>query len=230
MRRIVDGHRPAVRPHRHELVPQDVLELVAKREPRGACGVRDLVQGYASHRGRIAIRGPTRWATLALMTERPSGTVTLLFSDIEGSTRLLRDLGSERYGAVLDEYRGLVRECFAAAGGTEVDTRGTRSSVAFPRAADAARCGCRHPADAGIARLAGRPRATRADGNPQHGARSRRRGLRRDRRAPGRANLRRRAWRAGAPVERGRGAPARRGRAKRPDRPRTASAQGPRGT
>ena len=73
------------------------------------------------------------------MTERPRGTVTLLFSDIEGSTRLLRDLGSERYGAVLDDYRGLVRECVAAAGGTEVDTQGDSFFVAFPRAADAAR-------------------------------------------------------------------------------------------
>ncbi len=72
------------------------------------------------------------------MTERPSGTVTLLFSDIEGSTRLLRDLGSERYGAVLDEYRGLVRKSVAAAGGTEVDTQGDSFFVAFPRAADAA--------------------------------------------------------------------------------------------
>ncbi|MFN2419539.1 MAG: adenylate/guanylate cyclase domain-containing protein [Candidatus Limnocylindria bacterium] len=73
------------------------------------------------------------------MPQRPSGTVTFLFSDIEGSTRLLRDLGSEGYGAALDDHRRLVREAVATAGGTEIDTQGDAFFVAFPRAEDAAR-------------------------------------------------------------------------------------------
>ncbi len=50
------------------------------------------------------------------MPELPSGTVTLLFTDIEGSTRLLPRLGS-RYGEVLAEYRALLRSAFAEHGG-----------------------------------------------------------------------------------------------------------------
>src|SRR5688500_17872132 len=73
------------------------------------------------------------------MAVRPSGTVTFLFSDIEGSTRLLLELGSERYGEVLDEHRRLFRDAVAAVGGTEVDTQGDAFFVAFPRAEDAAR-------------------------------------------------------------------------------------------
>ncbi len=73
------------------------------------------------------------------MAVRPSGTVTFLFSDIEGSTRLLLDLGPERYGQVLEEHRRLFRHCVAAVGGTEVDTQGDAFFVAFARAEDAAR-------------------------------------------------------------------------------------------
>ncbi|HET6819727.1 MAG TPA: adenylate/guanylate cyclase domain-containing protein, partial [Candidatus Limnocylindria bacterium] len=57
------------------------------------------------------------------MTGVGTGTVTLLFTDIEGSTRLLRELGN-RYERVLDEHRRLLRAAFAAQGGTEIDTAG----------------------------------------------------------------------------------------------------------
>ena len=73
------------------------------------------------------------------MTQRPSGTVTFLFSDIEGSTRLLRSLGAERYGAALDDHRRIVRAAAAGAGGSEVDTQGDAFFIAFRRADDAAR-------------------------------------------------------------------------------------------
>jgi class 3 adenylate cyclase len=53
--------------------------------------------------------------------ELPTGTVTLLFTDVEGSTRLLRELG-DAYGAALAEHRRLLRAAFAAHGGVEVDT------------------------------------------------------------------------------------------------------------
>jgi class 3 adenylate cyclase len=56
-----------------------------------------------------------------------SGTVTLLFTDIEGSTRLLHEL-KERYANVLAEHRRVLREAFSRHGGVEVDRQGTRSS------------------------------------------------------------------------------------------------------
>lgn len=70
------------------------------------------------------------------MPELPSGTVTLLFSDIEGSTRLLRALG-ERYQELLAEHRRLLRAAFAAHGGHEVGTEGDSFFVVFQRAKDA---------------------------------------------------------------------------------------------
>ena len=49
------------------------------------------------------------------MVVQPTGTVTLLFTDIEGSTRLLERLGPERYGEALDVHRRLLRGAFSAA-------------------------------------------------------------------------------------------------------------------
>jgi predicted ATPase/class 3 adenylate cyclase len=67
----------------------------------------------------------------------PSGTVTFLFTDIEGSTRLLQELG-DRYADVLAEHRRMLREAFAHHSGVEVDTQGDAFFVAFARASDAA--------------------------------------------------------------------------------------------
>src|ERR671936_1452122 len=66
----------------------------------------------------------------------PGGTVTFLFTDIEGSTRLLQRLG-ERYAAVLEDHRRLLRAAIEGCGGHEVDTQGDACFVAFPRAVDA---------------------------------------------------------------------------------------------
>src|SRR3954454_11727333 len=63
----------------------------------------------------------------------PTGAVTMLFTDIEGSTRLLEELG-ERYPAALSEHRRLLREAFARHGGVEIDTQGDAFFVAFPTA------------------------------------------------------------------------------------------------
>jgi class 3 adenylate cyclase len=68
--------------------------------------------------------------------ELPSGTVTFLFTDIEGSTRLLHRLGNA-YADALAEYRRILREAFTRNGGVEVDTQGDAFFVAFARAADA---------------------------------------------------------------------------------------------
>jgi predicted ATPase len=67
--------------------------------------------------------------------ELPSGTVTLLFTDIEGSTRLLDELGAERYREALGEHRRVLREAFARHGGYEVDYEGDAFFVAFQDAA-----------------------------------------------------------------------------------------------
>jgi predicted ATPase/class 3 adenylate cyclase len=67
----------------------------------------------------------------------PSGTVTFLFTDVEGSTRLLERLG-EAYADALLEHRRVVRDAFAAEGGVEVDTQGDAFFVAFPSAGGAA--------------------------------------------------------------------------------------------
>jgi len=67
----------------------------------------------------------------------PSGTVTFLFSDVEGSTKLLHELGAERYAEALAEHRCLVRNAFAGRGGVEVDTQGDAFFYAFPTAPDA---------------------------------------------------------------------------------------------
>jgi class 3 adenylate cyclase len=68
----------------------------------------------------------------------PGGTVTFLFTDIEGSTRLMQELGDD-YGTVVGDHRRLLREVFQAAGGSEVDTQGDAFFYSFPRARDAVR-------------------------------------------------------------------------------------------
>ena len=64
----------------------------------------------------------------------PTGTVTLLFSDVEGSTKLLRDLGAEAYADALAKHRRIVREACEAEHGVEVDTQGDAFFFAFPSA------------------------------------------------------------------------------------------------
>jgi predicted ATPase len=64
----------------------------------------------------------------------PSGAVTFLFTDIEGSTKLLHELGAEGYAAALAEHRRALRETFARDGGVEVDTQGDAFFYAFPTA------------------------------------------------------------------------------------------------
>jgi class 3 adenylate cyclase len=71
------------------------------------------------------------------MTVLRGGTVTFVFTDIEGSTQLLQELGDEGYGRVSSDHRRLVRETFGARGGTEIDTQGDAFFFAFARARDA---------------------------------------------------------------------------------------------
>src|SRR5205809_600140 len=71
------------------------------------------------------------------MPSLPHGTVTLVFTDVEGSTRLVQQLG-DYYAHVLDDHRRLFREAVEAANGMVVDQRGDEFFVAFPTARDAA--------------------------------------------------------------------------------------------
>jgi class 3 adenylate cyclase len=70
------------------------------------------------------------------MSSLPGGTVTFVFTDIEGSTKLLQELGDD-YAGVARDHRRLVRAAFAERGGSEIDTQGDSFFYSFPRARDA---------------------------------------------------------------------------------------------
>ena len=67
----------------------------------------------------------------------PTGLVTLVFTDVEGSTALLHALGPEGYAVALTDHRRALREQFGRFGGVEVDTQGDAFFFAFPDAASA---------------------------------------------------------------------------------------------
>jgi class 3 adenylate cyclase len=71
------------------------------------------------------------------MRELPSGTITLLFADIEQSTALVQRLGAERYAEVLARYRGMLREAVSARDGVEVRTERDAYYAAFASARQA---------------------------------------------------------------------------------------------
>jgi class 3 adenylate cyclase len=71
------------------------------------------------------------------MSTLHAGTVTFAFTDIEGSTKLLQELGDEAFGALSRDHRRIVRETFGGTGGTEIDTQGDAFFFSFPRARDA---------------------------------------------------------------------------------------------
>src|SRR4051812_3738283 len=113
---------------------------------RAGCRARSSsVSGSSPCRGSTgcSMSSPRPEADVALsdtptMTRAlPSGTVTLLFTDIEGSTRLLRELGTDAYADALAEHRRVVRDAFVAEGGVEVDTQGDAFFVSFPTATGA---------------------------------------------------------------------------------------------
>ena len=72
------------------------------------------------------------------MASLPTGTLTILFTDIEGSTGLLQRLGGGLYARVLGEHHRLLRSVIAACDGFEIKTKGDSSFAVLPRAADAA--------------------------------------------------------------------------------------------
>jgi predicted ATPase/class 3 adenylate cyclase len=77
---------------------------------------------------------------LRVSDELPSGTVTFLFTDVEGSTRLLTELGPEAYAEALEEHRAVIRSALREHGGSEVDTQGDAFFCAFSSARAAVAC------------------------------------------------------------------------------------------
>ena len=102
---------------------------------RDELGVEPSTETRALYDGLVkGAQMPTRAVPL-----QPSGTVTFLFTDIEGSTRLLERL-REQYATVLMEHHELLREAVKKWNGREVDTQGDAFFVTFTRAADAIAC------------------------------------------------------------------------------------------
>jgi class 3 adenylate cyclase len=71
---------------------------------------------------------------MGMQPDLPKGTVTFLFTDVAGSSRLLHEFGTDRYAQALAEHRRILRAAFSAHGGAEVDTQGDAFFVAFPTA------------------------------------------------------------------------------------------------
>jgi predicted ATPase/class 3 adenylate cyclase len=69
--------------------------------------------------------------------DRPTGTVTFMFTDIEGSTRLVQQLGTDRWSGLLERHRELIREAIRQHGGVEVGTEGDGFFAAFPLPSEA---------------------------------------------------------------------------------------------
>ena len=167
---------------------------------------------------------PTR--ILMRMDPLPTGTVTILFSDIEGSTALLSRLG-KRYGEALSAQRRIMRAAIDSWSGREMGTEGDSFFVVFDTARHAA---CRLPAGPARAddlQLAGRLGGPGPHGSAHRRAHPARRGLHRDGPQPGGPDRRDRARRAGRRLPRHRAAGRRRAARRRPaGRPRLAPAEG----
>ena len=102
------------------------------------CGARRNAGARSGTQTRgTPCRAPRQPTIIRAVPVQPTGTVTLLFSDIEGSTRLLERLGPASYADALATHREILRSAFLAHDGYEVDTAGDSFFVAFARAADA---------------------------------------------------------------------------------------------
>ena len=132
--------------------------------------------------------------------ELPIGTVTFLFTDIEGSTRLVNRL-RDGYAGVMSQHQEILRSSFSRHNGEEVDTQGDSTFWVFRGAREAVAAAADAQRGLTVARVARRGGGPRPDGHPHRRAGDRGGPLRRPRRAPGGADLRRRPRRPGAPLE-----------------------------
>lgn len=128
------------------LTPEEraAFALAARRPPAAALAATPA-EGpvYAAYRSRATADGHDRHdghdptpATTA-STDLPHGTVTFLFADIEGSTRLLHQLGGDQYAEALATLQALLRTVWAAHAGHELGTQGDHFFVVFADADDA---------------------------------------------------------------------------------------------
>ena len=106
----------------------------------GWCWSRPRADGFAVRGGGLDAIERQADDPAGVREDLPSGTVTFLFTDVEGSTRLLDRLGADAYAEALATHRRIIREACAAEGGVEVDTQGDAFFFAFP---DGRRCACR---------------------------------------------------------------------------------------
>ena len=136
-RRDVEVDHQVVHPRRRHVVaePLEVHAVVAGGLPQ--LDPRDALELLGAHRPlpRSMSRAYPRTAVTRL--DLPSGTVTFLFTDVEGSTKLLHALGDADYADALAEHRRVLRAAFSRHGGVEVDTQGDAFFVAFPSATGA---------------------------------------------------------------------------------------------
>jgi class 3 adenylate cyclase len=126
----------------HERFAGDGLEVVSigALETEEVCRAwKEEYEPELSRAGRWVGKVPGVRRSVAYhrrMAELPAGTVTFVFTDIEGSTELLKSLGDD-YAKVLTAHRRIVRDAFGSRGGIEMDTQGDAFFYAFPRARDA---------------------------------------------------------------------------------------------
>src|SRR5262245_22768947 len=101
-------------------------------------GARDATSGEPER------EPPRGWrpATVHAMSELPTGTVTFLFTDIEGSTRLLQELG-DGYGPLQDRQASILRAAIDGGGGVEIRTEGDAFFAVFPTASGGLRAAVR---------------------------------------------------------------------------------------
>jgi predicted ATPase/class 3 adenylate cyclase len=127
---LVDARRYSSRLRSTRVPSADEIRLLAARSSADAARIvasRDGVDGNPSRRHyRVRVR-----------EDLPSGTVTFLFTDIAGSTKLLQEHG-EAYPDFLAAHRDVVRGALRRHSGVEVDTQGDAFFAAFARASDAA--------------------------------------------------------------------------------------------
>src|SRR6516165_8620954 len=105
-----------------------------RRHPRDSLSRR---AGKPCRTSRPIAGGPIRASRRPYMAALPTGTVTFLFTDIEGSTTLLQRLGDRRYAEVQEEHRRLLRVAFKEGNGQEVDRQGDSFLMVFSRAREA---------------------------------------------------------------------------------------------
>ena len=145
----VSAHPPSLReqvPNLSPAIEEVVLRALAKEPEQRFARVQDFATALERTYQEVVSPRLTPVLTLERGAETgnkkpplhnlPTGTVTLLFTDMEGSTQLLQQLG-DRYASVLSECRQMLRDAFQRWSGHEIDTQGDAFFVVFARAIDA---------------------------------------------------------------------------------------------